>query len=73
MPTMVTHHQVVNHPKRGLIMHDGCELFLDDCMIHASTLDEYLKRLRQVFLRFHESKITLNLSKCKHKLGNNNK
>ena len=47
------------------LMHDGCELFLDDCMIHASTLDSFLKRLRQVFLRFSEYGITLNPSKCK--------
>ena len=45
------------------LMHEGCELFLDDCMIHATTLDEYLKRLRTVFLRFRASRITLN-PKC---------
>lgn len=45
-------------------MHDGCELYLDDCMIHANTFDLYLKRLRQVFLRFREKKITLNPDKC---------
>ena len=47
------------------LMHDGCELFLDDCMIHAPTLDVFLKRLRQVFLRFRERGITLNPLKCK--------
>ena len=47
------------------LLHDGCELYLDDCLVHANTLDEYLKRLRQVFLRFRESNIYLNPSKCK--------
>ena len=47
------------------LMHNGCELFLDDCMIHADSLDTYLKRLRQVFLRFRASNITLNPAKCK--------
>jgi hypothetical protein len=47
------------------LLHDGCELFLDDCMIHASSLDSFLKRLRQVFLRFSECGITLNPLKCK--------
>jgi hypothetical protein len=45
-------------------MHNGCELFLDNCMIYATTLDEYLKWLRTVFLRFRASSITLNPSKC---------
>ena len=47
------------------LMHDGVELYMDDCMVHATTLDEYLKRLRQVFLRFREKGITLNPFKCK--------
>jgi hypothetical protein len=55
---------LVTQVLRGL-MHDGCELYLDDCMIHAPTLDLYLKRLRQVFLRFREYGITLNPAKCK--------
>ncbi|MBT4362110.1 MAG: DDE-type integrase/transposase/recombinase [Candidatus Marinimicrobia bacterium] len=54
---------LVTQVLRGL-MHDGVELYLDDCMVHAPTLDIYLKRLREVFLRFRESKITLNPSKC---------
>jgi hypothetical protein len=55
---------LVTQVLRGL-MHDGCELYLDDCMIHAPTLDIYLKRLRQVFLRFRENNITLNPLKCR--------
>ena len=47
------------------LLHHGCELFLDDCMIHATTEDEYIDRLRTVFVRFRDSNITLNPSKCK--------
>ena len=47
------------------LIHIGCELYLDDCMIHAPTLDSFLKRLRQVFLRFRDSGLTLNPDKCK--------
>jgi len=47
------------------LMHDGCELYLDDCMIHAPTLDIFLKRLRSVFQRFRDNNITLNPLKCK--------
>jgi len=33
-------------------------------MVHASNDEEYMERLRQVFLRFREHKISLNPSKC---------
>ena len=56
---------LVNEVLDGLIMHDGVELYLDDCMVFAQTEDEYLKRLRQVFERFRKKGITLNPSKCK--------
>ena len=47
------------------LIHFGCELYLDDCMVHAPTLDTFVKRLRQVFLRFRDSGLTLNPDKCK--------
>ena len=56
-------HQLTTKVLAGLI-HNTCELYLDDCMVYASNVDEYLERLRQVFLRFREHKITLNPSKC---------
>ena len=57
-------HSLVTQVLNGL-MHDGCELFMDDCMIHAQTLDQYCDRLETVFLRFREKRITLNPLKCK--------
>ena len=47
------------------IIHHGVELYLDDCMVHASSMEEFLQRLEEVFERFRASGITLNPSKCK--------
>ena len=55
---------LVNEVLQGLIMHDGVELYLDDCMVHAQDEEEYLRRLRQVFERFQTKGITLNPEKC---------
>jgi hypothetical protein len=56
-------HQLTNNVLNGLI-HNICELYLDDCMVYASSTEEYVARLRLVFQRFREHKITLNPSKC---------
>jgi hypothetical protein len=40
-----------------------CELYLDDCIVYASTEEEFVERLRQLFLRFREHNITLNPDK----------
>ena len=45
-------------------MQKGTELYLDDCMVHATSTEEFLARLRGVFLNFRSSNITLNPSKC---------
>ena len=55
---------LVSEVLQGLI-HNGVELYLDDCMVHAQTMDEFLDKLRTVFLRFRHSNITLNPAKCK--------
>jgi hypothetical protein len=56
-------HQLSTKVLNGLI-HNICALYLDDCMVYASNAQEYVERLRQVFLRFREHKITLNPAKC---------
>jgi len=56
-------HQLSTKVLNGLINH-SCELYLDDCMVHAGNDEEYMERLRQVFLRFREHSISLNPSKC---------
>jgi hypothetical protein len=57
-------HSLATQVLQGLL-HHGTELYLDDCLVHASSMNEYLERLRTVFLRFRNSGITLNPSKCK--------
>ena len=56
-------HSLATQVLQGLL-HSGVELYLDDCMVHASTVDSFIDRLRKVFLRFRQSKITLNPTKC---------
>ena len=57
-------HSLASQVLQG-ILHHGVELYLDDCMVHASSLEEFLERLEEVFTRFRNSGITLNPSKCK--------
>ena len=47
------------------ILHHGVELYLDNCMVHANSVVEFLSRLEEVFTRFRGSGISLNPSKCK--------
>lgn len=47
------------------IVHIFCELYLDDCIVYASTEADYLVRLRDVFTRFRNYNIKLNPDKCK--------
>uniref|UniRef100_A0A669F703 Gypsy retrotransposon integrase-like protein 1 n=1 Tax=Oreochromis niloticus TaxID=8128 RepID=A0A669F703_ORENI len=42
----------------------NCEAYLDDIVVYSPTWSEHLETLSQVFRRFCESSLTLNLSKC---------
>lgn len=42
----------------------NCEAYLDDIVIYSPTWSEHLETLSEVFRRFCESSLTLNLSKC---------
>ena len=57
-------HSLSTQVLQGLL-HHGVELYLDDCMVHANSVEEFLSRLEEVFTRFRDSGITLNPSKCK--------
>jgi hypothetical protein len=52
------------------ILHQGVELYLDDCLVHADTLETFIERLEEVFKRLQEARITLNPQKCKVGLHN---
>ena len=38
-------HSLVTQVLNGLITHQGCELYLDNCLVHAQTTEQYLERL----------------------------
>ncbi len=40
------------------------ELYLDDVLVYATSVEEFLERLRIVFERFRQFNITLNPKKC---------
>jgi transposase InsO family protein len=42
-----------------------CEMYLDDCIVHAKGDDQFLERLELVLKRFLDKKILLKPSKCK--------
>ena len=45
------------------LMRNGVELYLDDCMVHADSIESFIDRLRLVFHRFRNAGITLNPAK----------
>ena len=47
----------------GLI-HNICELYIDDILIYAATEEEFIRRVRLIFERFNKHSITLNPNKC---------
>ena len=47
------------------LLHTQCELYMDDCMVYASTKSDYLKRLEAIFAKFKAKNITLNPDKCR--------
>jgi hypothetical protein len=42
-----------------------CEMYLDDCIVHAVDDDQFIERLEKVLEQFHKHLITLKPSKCK--------
>ena len=48
----------------GLLYHI-CELYIDDIIVHASTEDEFIKRLETLLQRFKQFNIFVNPDKCR--------
>ena len=40
-------------------------MYLDDCIVFGNGLDEFLQRLRDVFIRFREKTLFFKATKCK--------
>ena len=51
------------------LIHQTCELYLDDCIVPGKDEDSLVNRLRQVFSRFREHNITLHPDKCQFGLS----
>lgn len=42
----------------------GCAVYLDDVVIYSDTWDVHLQRMRELFIRLAEAKLTVNLFNC---------
>ena len=62
-----TFQRMINKVITGL---QGCEGYIDDVVVYAKTWEEHLHRIRQLFIRLREAKLTVNLAKtelgCAH-------
>jgi hypothetical protein len=47
------------------VLHRGCEVYLDDIVVHGRTWEEMLDRLMEVFDLLTKAGLTLNAKKCK--------
>jgi hypothetical protein len=41
-----------------------CEMYIDDCIVFGSDMNEFVDRLRQVFMRFRQHHLFVKASKC---------
>ena len=46
------------------IVHHGCEIYLDDCIVHGTTDDDFIQKLTTVLRCCEEHNIVLSPSKC---------
>ena len=46
------------------IVHHGCEIYLDDCIVHGTTDDDFIQKLTTVLRCCDEHNIVLSPSKC---------
>ena len=46
------------------LLYVSCEMYLDDCIVYASSEDQFLVRLKEVFQRFRERGLLLKAKKC---------
>ena len=47
------------------LLYVTCEMYLDDCIVFGKEPDEFLQRLRDVFIHFREKNLFLKTKKCK--------
>ena len=57
-----TFQRMINKLLRGV---KGCEVYMDDVVIHSHGWEEHLARVRQVLTKFAQANLTVNLTKSK--------
>ncbi len=43
---------------------EGCAVYLDDVVIYSNTWEEHLSRIKHLFARKSDARLTVNLAKC---------
>lgn len=56
-----TFQRLMNRVVSGL---EGCSVYLDDLVIYSDTWHSHLQRIRALFERLEEARLTINLAKC---------
>ncbi|KAG1926323.1 thy-1 membrane glycoprotein [Pimephales promelas] len=56
-----TFQRLMNRVTAGL---EGCAVYLDDIVVYSDTWDQHLIRIRALFKRLSDAKLTVNLAKC---------
>lgn len=56
-----TFQRLMNRVTAGL---EGCAVYLDDIVVYSDTWDQHLIRIRALFERLSDAKLTVNLAKC---------
>ena len=63
MNAPISFQTVMTHVLRGLNF-KSCLVYVDDILVFSKTFEEQLTHLEQIFSRFRDSKLKLNLDKC---------
>ena len=48
-----------------VLLYVSCEMYLDDCIVYASSEDQFVERLREVLQRFKDRELLLKAKKCR--------
>lgn len=56
-----TFQRLMNRVTSGL---DGCAVYLDDVVVYSDSWEQHIVRIRALFERLAEAKLTVNLAKC---------
>lgn len=58
-----TFQRVMDNILRG-VQDEGCLIYIDDLIVYSSSLEEHIKKLREVFSRLQDTNLKIQLPKC---------